>query len=149
MILPRMLWFTFFASQGKAEPSSKEGAIFVNRVAERFSELEISTVRIARLDMARFSPPTAIQIDEIPCIAIFPAFSKDPPHRIFRGKLRPPHVMWWVERHASLKFKLPDLPHLDEIETKAYWKQKAQLSPEKQKQVAVESEGSVRRRHEL
>eukprot|EP00927_Polykrikos_kofoidii_P009232 TRINITY_DN13832_c2_g1_i1.p1 TRINITY_DN13832_c2_g1~~TRINITY_DN13832_c2_g1_i1.p1 ORF type:complete len:836 (-),score=145.35 TRINITY_DN13832_c2_g1_i1:85-2493(-) len=134
----------FFASSGPAAEASKTGAIFLNRCAERFEELSIRTAKVVRLDMARFSAPTQIQISEIPSVVMFPAFSKDPPHQVFRGKFKVQHIMWWIQDRASLKFSLPELPHLDEIEAKAYWEQKAELPMERQERIARENERAYR-----
>lgn len=136
----------FFASKGSRAEASKSIAIYMNRCAERFEELGISTVRIARLDMARFTPPAAVQISEVPSLVLFPAFSKDPPHEVYRGKFKVQHIMWWIQERASRPIKLPELPHLDGLEAKAYWEQKAELSEDRQKAVALENEGSAQRR---
>lgn len=136
----------FYASKGERMEASKAGAIHVNRCVERFEELGITTVRVVRLDMARFTAPANVQVSEVPSFVLFPAFSKEPPHQFFRGKWKVQHIMWWIQDHASRKFRLPELPHLDELETKAYWEQKRELDQERQQRVAAESEGSVRRR---
>lgn len=136
----------FFASKGPAMEASKASAIYVNRCAERFEELGSPTVRVVRLDSAEFSAPATVQISGVPSLVLFPAFSKDPPHKVYRGKMKAQHIMWWVQEHASRPFKLPELPHLDELEAQAYWQQKAELPPERQLHVARQNEGSVQPR---
>eukprot|EP00929_Paragymnodinium_shiwhaense_P058459 TRINITY_DN29272_c0_g1_i3.p1 TRINITY_DN29272_c0_g1~~TRINITY_DN29272_c0_g1_i3.p1 ORF type:complete len:583 (+),score=135.63 TRINITY_DN29272_c0_g1_i3:354-2102(+) len=135
----------FFSSSGPTEQISTEAAIFVNRCAERLEELKIKSAKVVRLDLSQFSAPTSVQISEIPSLVLFPAFSKDPPHQYFRGKFKVQHILWWLQAGASLDFKLPELPHLDDLEAKAYWEQKAELPEERQQRIAAASEGSLQK----
>ena len=41
------------------------------------------------------------------------ANNKQPPYIPFAGTLKPRYLMLFVEKHASNRFKLPPLPHLD------------------------------------
>jgi len=136
----------FYASSGPAAEASTNGAIFVNRCAERFEELGVSTARVVRLDTSRHSAPSSVQVQEVPSLVLFPAFSKGPPHQTFRGKFKVQHIMWWIQDYSSRPFKLPELPHLDELEAKAYWEQKAELPADRQERVAKDSESSRRER---
>jgi len=126
----------FYASKGERAEMATDAAIYINRCAERFQELRIKTVAIARMDVSRFSVPTQVQLLRVPSILLFPAFAKDPPHLHFEGTINVQRLMWWVEDHASRPFKLPSLPHLDEIEARDYWSQKAELSQERQDEIA-------------
>mmetsp|Transcript_82425 Transcript_82425/g.266964 ORF Transcript_82425/g.266964 Transcript_82425/m.266964 type:complete len:752 (+) Transcript_82425:86-2341(+) len=138
--------FFFASAEGPQAEASSKAAIFINRCAERFSELEAETVRIVRLDTSEASLPPGVQIPEVPSLLLFPAFSKEPPYKVFRGKWKVQHIMWWIQDQASRPLKLPELPHLDELEASAYWEQKAALPPERQQRIAVENEGMHRPR---
>ncbi|CEM09669.1 unnamed protein product [Vitrella brassicaformis CCMP3155] len=110
-----------------------EHAIFVNRCAERFAELKIGSIVVTRFDMSKYALPVWIQqVDALPALIIFPAFDKDPPFRRFVGqKWKVQYIMWWAQQHASIKFHLPELPHLDELERQAYHEQKAQMDADR------------------
>eukprot|EP00386_Alphamonas_edax_P012965 GDKI01040211.1.p1 GENE.GDKI01040211.1~~GDKI01040211.1.p1 ORF type:complete len:309 (-),score=74.63 GDKI01040211.1:316-1242(-) len=125
-----------------------KGAIFFNRCAERFSELGISSVVIAKMDINKHQPPINMQINELPKILFFPAFDKSPPHRQFTGHLKVPNIMQFVETHASIKFTLPELPHLDEIEKKAYWEQKKQMDENRRKMEEKQREEKEKKERE-
>mmetsp|Transcript_22557 Transcript_22557/g.41530 ORF Transcript_22557/g.41530 Transcript_22557/m.41530 type:complete len:668 (+) Transcript_22557:103-2106(+) len=126
----------FYTSKGSQAERATDAAIFINRCAERFQELRIKTVKIAKMDVSRFSVPTQVQLLRVPSILLFPAFAKDPPHLHFEGEVNVQRLMWWVEDHASRPFKLRALPHLDDIEVREYWSQKSELSAERQEEVA-------------
>lgn len=130
----------FYSSVGDAGKASKDSAIYVNRCAERFTELGVPTVRVVKLDTSKASTPSTVQIAHVPSLVLFPAFSKEPPYKVFGGKLRVQHLMWWIQDNADREFDLPDLPHLDELEARDYYEQKAALSAEQQLRVAAESE---------
>lgn len=136
--------FLFNSVAGKQKEASEAVAIYVNRVKERFTELDINTIEVARLDTGLHTPPTNFQFYEVPSLVLFPAFSKEPPWITFRRKWKVQNIMWWIMDHASRKFKLPKLPHLDEIETDAYWEQKAELPPDRQRRIGQMSETSKR-----
>ncbi|CAK0845709.1 unnamed protein product [Prorocentrum cordatum] len=139
----------FFASSGKAAEASEKVAIYVNRCAERFEELKVRTIRVVRFDMSLFAAPPSVQVSEVPSMVFFPAFSKEPPYQVFRGKWKVQQLMWWIQDRASLGFSLPELPHLDEQEAALYWEQKEGLDEVRQRRVASENEGSKRQRLEL
>eukprot|EP00928_Gymnodinium_smaydae_P035607 TRINITY_DN25023_c1_g1_i1.p1 TRINITY_DN25023_c1_g1~~TRINITY_DN25023_c1_g1_i1.p1 ORF type:complete len:695 (-),score=127.27 TRINITY_DN25023_c1_g1_i1:77-2161(-) len=121
----------FYTSEGAGSKTSKDLAIYYNRCAERFRELDIKTVEIARIDLAQFSAPREVVISKVPSVLLFPAFSKTAPFPIFDGKMKPQYIMRWIQEHASRRFSLPEVPHLDPLEAKLYTDQLSKSKAER------------------
>lgn len=131
----------FFSSFGNEE--SLRFAPYYNKMAQRFAELEFPNVKVFRLDVAVESVPKHIKIDSLPAIYFFPAFHKQPPYIHYTGMGKVLPLMFFIEKYADIRFELPELPHLHPNQISAYYEQKAELSPEKQKKVEEANE----RRH--
>ena len=95
-------------------------------MAERFHDLNIPTLLIARMDVTDEAPPADLNLmstGSLPIVVMLPADDKRPPWTFYSGvgKIQP--LMKWVQEHSSRRFELPDLPHLKESDKDLYRKQ--------------------------
>ena len=81
-------------------------------MAERFRALNISSVMIALYDLALNPGPPQIREMGDPMLVLIPAYSKKPPYLIYTDSPKCLTMMEYIEAHADVKFKLPELPHL-------------------------------------
>lgn len=124
--------------------SSQEQAISsapnYNKVALRFSELRINTLKVYRID-ANLEPIQAkIGNSPLPTIFFFPAFHKIAPFIQFSGELKAVKLMFFAQKYADIKFELPELPHLSPDQVPAYWEQVNELDEEKRKKASEANE---------
>ena len=71
----------------------------------------------------------------IPQLVIFPAYDKNPPYRSFDGvNFYEKFFIPWVQEQASIKFSLPDMPHLDPLERAHFLEQDRALAERKYKE---------------
>lgn len=56
---------------------------YFRRVGQRFKELKIDSITIAVMDVIHEELPSWIALSDLPAIAIFPAYDKDPPLRFY------------------------------------------------------------------
>jgi len=96
---------------------------YVEATARRFDALGIPSVVVASLHPESVAIPTTLTYKALPAIFFFPAYNKKPPHVQFTGKLKPRFLMLFVEQHASIRFNLPELPHLTEEQKVDFHKQ--------------------------
>lgn len=89
--------------------------VYYKKVAERFKDLNISTLRIARMDVTRSTPPADLHllgVGTLPTVVMLPAYAKREPWSFFSGIGKPQELMKWVHNQAAIPFELPNLPHL-------------------------------------
>ncbi|KAL1525168.1 hypothetical protein AB1Y20_020039 [Prymnesium parvum] len=114
--------------------------IYYSKVAERFAELHVDSVLVARLDVSRHPLPPhlkSVQLHSLPIILALPARRKDPPFAQFDGNARPKEMMYFLQRHASHPFELPPNPHLTR-EQHAMWKDQVAGLPREKVESAYE-----------
>ena len=94
-------------------------------MAERFQNLSVSTLTIARMDITDQTPPAELNmlVGPLPLILLVPAAEKRPPWLFYSGVGKIQAMMKWVEAHASLPFALPELPHLKDSDKLLYKQQ--------------------------
>lgn len=121
-------------------PANSECSVlgaYMKGVAKRFHALGIDTVRVASINAQKEALPQAahLSLSSLPAIFLIPADKKQPPYIPFAGKLKPRYLMLFVEKHASIRFKLPPLPHLDKQQQQQFHSQmeKQEKSGEKAK----------------
>ena len=111
-----------------------------NRVARRFKELKIYSLKVYRID-ARVEPvQTKFGTYALPSILFLPAFHKKKPFLQFTGEGRTVQLMFFAQKYADIKFELPELPHLTPEQVPAYWEQVKELDEEKRKKAAAANE---------
>ena len=124
--------------------SKQEDAIsiapYFNKMALRFRELKIDTLKIYRID-ANLDPVQA-KIGNLrsPTILLYPAYHKKNPFIQYSGEGRVVQLMFFAQKYADIKFELPELPHLSPDQVPAYWEQVAELDEEHRKKVAAANE---------
>ena len=99
---------------------------YIERVAERAAALSLTSLVVAQYDVRRHGVPSALravasQMMDLPTILMLPARRKDPPFSLYHGEARPKELLYFAQRHASLRFELPPNPHLTR-EQHAAWK---------------------------
>lgn len=99
--------------------------VYYKRMAERFQALQISSLVIAQMDVTDDAPPAHLNmlIGQFPLLLMVPAQAKYPPWNYFSGVGKVQPMMKWVQKHASIPFDLPNLPHLTEKDRIAYKEQ--------------------------
>ena len=88
---------------------------YVKRSADRFIELGIREMQVAKFDVERYVIPghVAIQYSSLPAVLMFPAKDKEAPFIYLTGKAKAQHLMWFAQEHASFRFEFPNEdPHL-------------------------------------
>ena len=101
-------------------------AVFFKRVAERFADLAIPSLRIARMDVTDATPPARLNLlghGNLPSLVMLPAFGKHEPWSFYSGVGKPQEIMRWVASQAAIPFTLPNLPHLNEEQRVLYKEQ--------------------------
>jgi hypothetical protein len=115
-------------------------APYFNKLAQRFAELEFPNIRVYRYDAGVQATPKYIRSDSFPTVYFFPAFHKKPAFPIYSGQAKTLPMMFFIANHADIEIELPELPHLSPDQVDEYYRQKEQLSPERQKAVAEANE---------
>jgi hypothetical protein len=92
------------------------------QMAQRFTDLGIDSLVIARMDVTDDAPPPHLHFLEhkLPTVVLLPADDKTQPWNFYSGVGKVQTMMKWVEKHVSLPFTLPNLPHLKESDRVAY-----------------------------
>ncbi len=112
---------------------SEKVARYYNRVSERFKTLGIKSVLFSSYDINEngqlLNERVNILIIQITPekgqIYLFPAHSKKPIE--FKDSLTVLRLMKWIENDAEIKFRLPEIPHIDLELHEDYYKKKAVL----------------------
>jgi hypothetical protein len=91
-------------------------------MAQRFTDLGIKSLVIARMDVTDDAPPPHLHFLEhkLPTVVLLSAEDKNPPWNFYSGVGKVQTMMKWVEKHVSIPFTLPNLPHLKESDRVAY-----------------------------
>jgi thioredoxin-like negative regulator of GroEL len=99
--------------------------VYYKRMADRFKELNIPSVVIARMDVDTDTPPAHMNMinGPLPLVLIVPAHAKYPPWNYFSGVGKVQPLMKWIHEHASIPFELENLPHLSAKDKIAYKEQ--------------------------
>ena len=124
--------------------SNKEDEISIaphyNKVALRFKELKISTLKVYRID-ANLDPVQA-KIGNLPTptLLFYPAYHKSSPFIQYSGEPKVVQMMFFAQKYSDIKFELPELPHLSPDQVPAYWEQVAELDEEQRRKVAAANE---------
>lgn len=96
------------------------GAKFFEKVANRFSDANITTVVLAEYDTYAHSIPMDMEYtSNLPQLIFYPAFHKDPPYRYFQD-IRTEQLMRSVQKSADIQFDLPENFHLSKQEKKRF-----------------------------
>eukprot|EP00599_Poterioochromonas_sp_BG-1_P015577 CAMPEP_0173156512 /NCGR_PEP_ID=MMETSP1105-20130129/14868_1 /TAXON_ID=2985 /ORGANISM="Ochromonas sp., Strain BG-1" /LENGTH=262 /DNA_ID=CAMNT_0014073389 /DNA_START=389 /DNA_END=1177 /DNA_ORIENTATION=- len=99
--------------------------VYFKRMADRFRELKIDSVLIARMDVGEETPPAELNMinGPLPLLLIIPANVKYPPWNYYSGVGKVQPMMKWIHQHVSIPFDLENLPHLSEKDKVAYKEQ--------------------------
>jgi hypothetical protein len=91
-------------------------------MAQRFVDLNISSLVVARMDVTDDAPPAKLNLLQhaLPVVVFLSAEDKNPPWLYYSGVGKVQTMMKWVEKYASIPFTLPNLPHLSESDRVAY-----------------------------
>jgi hypothetical protein len=97
-------------------------AVYFKRMADRFAEMGVGNLTIARMDVSTESPPKHmnLMVGTLPILAMIPALDKSPPWTFFSGISKVQQMMKWVHQQASIPFELENLPHLSDIDKQRY-----------------------------
>lgn len=101
-------------------------AVYFKRVAERFADLNVPSLRIVRMDVTRQTPPAHLNLlgaGALPTVVMLPAFAKHSPWNFYSGVGKPQEVMKWIQKQSTIDFDLPNLPHLTEEQRVLYKEQ--------------------------
>lgn len=100
-------------------------SVYYKRMAQRFQDLQISSLIVARMDVSNESPPGDLNmlVTDLPLLILVPANDKTAPWLYYSGVSKVQTMMKWVEQYVSIPFELPNLPHLSESDVKLYKEQ--------------------------
>ena len=90
---------------------------YVKRSTDRFIELGVTSIEVAKFDVEKYVIPghIPIQYSTLPAVVMFPARDKDAPYIYMTGKAKAQHLMFFAQEHASFKIEFPNEdPHLTE-----------------------------------
>jgi hypothetical protein len=117
-------------------------AVYFKKMAERFAQLAIPSLQIARMDVTDEAPPADLQllVGSLPLMVMLPAGNKHPPWVFYSGVGKMQAMMKWVQLNAAVPFALPHLPHLTPEEAVLFKEQVREREEhlEKQRRVGVE-----------
>jgi hypothetical protein len=70
-------------------------AVYFKRMADRFREMGVPTLTIARMDVSHESPPKEmnLMVGPLPVLAMIPASDKNPPWTFYSGRCAAPGVL--------------------------------------------------------
>ena len=119
---------TLLLLHAKSCESCAHFAVYFKRMASRFKALRIKTLTIARMDVTDETPPAHLNLmaGELPILVLLPASADDIERSLpifYSGVGKIQQMMKWVQKHASIPFELPNLPHLNEEQVKLYKEQ--------------------------
>ena len=89
-------------------------AVYYKKVADRFTDLGIPSLVVARFDATDDVPPLPNAIIDLPSLLFLPAHHKHPPFSFYSGVSKVQPIMRWAQSSAFVPFDLPDLCHLSE-----------------------------------
>ena len=123
-------------------------------MAQRFTDLGIKSLVVARMDVTNDTPPAHLNLlqQTLPLLVLLPADDKSPPWNYYSGVGKVQTMMKWVEKFVSIPFSLPNLPHLKESDRIAYKTQvreREEYLEEKRKKEKADMEEEDRKKQEL
>jgi thiol-disulfide isomerase/thioredoxin len=98
-------------------------AVYFKRMADRFMEMGVPSLVIARMDVSSESPPAELNlmVGDLPLLVMLPAGpDKRPPWTFYSGVGKIQEMMKWVHAQVSVPFALENLPHLSEVDKQRY-----------------------------
>ena len=98
-------------------------AVYFKKMAERFADLHLSSLVIARLDVSSETPPAWMKLlgeATLPVMVLLPAGAKYPPWQFYSGVGKVGPMMKWVHKQVAVPFQLPNLPHLTPDQKELY-----------------------------
>lgn len=100
-------------------------SVYFKRMAQRFMDLEVSSLVVARMDVSNEAPPAHLNllVSALPLLVLIPADDKMPPWLYYSGVSKVQTMMKWVQQYSSIPFELPNLPHLSASDVKLYKEQ--------------------------
>jgi hypothetical protein len=100
-------------------------SVYYKRMAQRFLELQVSSLVVARMDVSQQAPPGDLNMltNTLPLLVLLPANDKTAPWLYYSGVSKVKTMMEWVAQYAAIPFTLPNLPHLSESDVKLYKEQ--------------------------
>jgi len=120
--------------------------VYYKKVAERFADLHLPHLLIARFDATLDTPPppltSALSQADLPLLVFLPANNKHPPLRFYSGLAKVQPIMRWVQDMAYFSFELPALPHLTPDERLLYKEQVTEREARRRKE-ELESENNM------
>jgi hypothetical protein len=98
-------------------------------MAQRFTDLKIESLVVARMDVTDDSPPPRLNLltHDLPLMVLLPADDKSPPWNYYSGVGKVQTMMKWAQKFASIPFEMPNLPHLKESDRVLYKEQVTQF----------------------
>ena len=122
-------------------------------MASRFKELEVDQVEVGAFDVFTSGFPEGIEFTrDVPQLMIFPAYSKRPPFKRYVGDANGHEIMQFVQKHADIKFALPEYPFFTPEELERYQQHEAEkkrvADDEEQKRVLEEETKRERKRQQ-
>ena len=100
-------------------------AVYFKKMAQRFAELSIPSLLIARMDVTAEAPRAelGLMVGKLPLLVMMPSGNKNPPWVFYSGVGKMQMMMKWVQDNAAVHFDLPHLPHLSPSEVGLYKQQ--------------------------
>ena len=86
---------------------------------------------------------------DIPQLMIFPAYSKRPPYKRYVGDANGHEIMQFVQKHADIKFALPEYPFFTPEELERHQKHEAEkkrVAEDEEQKKALEEETNRERK---
>jgi len=97
-------------------------SVYYKRMAQRFADLKIESLVVARMDVSNDAPPPHLNllVHDLPLLVFLPSDDKTPPWNYYSGVGKVQTMMKWAQKFASIPFDLPNLPHLKESDRELY-----------------------------
>ena len=77
-------------------------AVYFKKMGERFKDLNVYSLVIARMDVSDESPPSHLNLMEsaLPILVLLPAYAKHPPWSFYSGVGKVQPMMKWVHQQV-------------------------------------------------
>ena len=90
--------------------------------------MNLPSVVIARFDLGEEAAPANVNAqltarNNLPVVMLFKAFNKNPPFLTYSGVAKVRSMMDWLQKHAGVKFKRPELAQFDDVQKEKFKKQ--------------------------
>ena len=109
----------------KSCESCSHFSVYYKRMAQRFLDLEVKSLVVARMDVSSEAPPGDLNllVSALPLLVLLPANDKTPPWLYYSGVSKVQTMMKWVAEYAAVPISLPNLPHLSDSDVSLYKEQ--------------------------